>query len=161
MENTNKTIVIFPYSRKLRNGKINPKNWPQEYWVDLVKKLKEQDYYITQVGTSNELKIDGIDEFKINLSLDELKQLILSSSIWISVDSFAQHLAHLVPKPGIVLFGQSDPLIFGHKENINLIKDRTYLREKQFDIWECAECNNEAFVEPSVVLDAVCKRRQL
>jgi hypothetical protein len=55
------------------------------------------------------------------------------------------------------VFGQSDPNIFGHPENINLLKDRKYLREKQFWIWEQAEFIEEAFVTPDVVIDALKK----
>ena len=154
-----KKIIISPYSRKLRNGKENPKNYP--FWNELLSLLKNEGFYIIQIGRTGEVKLEKSDELLLDKSLNDLKKLISESDIWISVDNFLPHLCHLIPKPGIVLFGQSDPLIFGHKENINLLKDRKYLREKQFDIWECCECNNDAFVEPSVVLDFVCKRRQL
>ena len=51
-----------------------------------------------------------------------------------------------------MLFGQSDPLIFGHPENINLLKDRKYLREQQFWWWEQCEYKEDAFVRPEEVI---------
>jgi hypothetical protein len=61
-------------------------------------------------------------------------------------------LAWDIGKPGIVLWGQSDPLIFGHPENNNLLKDRKYLREKQFWWWEQCDYNAEAFVRPEEII---------
>jgi ADP-heptose:LPS heptosyltransferase len=152
-----KKIIISPYSRRLRGKDTeNPKNYP--YWDELVELLTENNYYIIQVGVEGEKRlrggIGGI-EYKFNLPLKELKKLVEECDAWISVDNFFQHFCSLVGKPGIVLFGQSDPLIFGHPENINLLKDRKYLRPDQFNIWEACEQNKEAFVEPRKVLNAV------
>ena len=47
---------------------------------------------------------------------------------------------------------KSDPNIFGHPENINLLKDRSYLAEQQFLWWDLYEYNPEAFVKPEEVL---------
>jgi len=139
-------IIISPYSKPLRNGQNNPKNYP--YWKELISLIKYDT--IVQVGTDDEKQL--VEEFHKNLSLPELRDLIFKCRTWISVDSFFQHLAWDCGKPGIVLFGQSDPLIFGHPENINLLKDRSYLREKQFWWWEQCTYREEAFVKPAEVL---------
>lgn len=64
------------------------------------------------------------------------------------------HLAWSIGQPGVAIFGPSDPNIFGHVENINLLKDRRYLRERQFWLWSQYEPNPEAFVDPKVVIAA-------
>jgi len=138
-------IIISPYSKELRNGKNNPKNYP--YWEELISLIKEP---IIQVGIEGEKQL--VEDFRKNLSLEELKKLIIECRIWISVDSFFQHFAWNCEKPGIVIWGQSDPIIFGHSENINLLKDRSYLREKQFWWWEQCEYKKDAFVKPAEVL---------
>jgi ADP-heptose:LPS heptosyltransferase len=138
-------IVISPYSKKLRNGKNNPKNYP--YWKELVSLIEEP---IIQVGVEEEEQL--VDDFRKNLNLNELKTLVLQSRTWISVDSFFQHFCWDLDKPGIVLWGQSDPLIFGHSKNINLLKNRSYLREKQFWLWEQCDYKEDCFVKPKEVI---------
>ena len=141
-------IIISPYAQKLRNKKINPKNYP--YWSKLVKELSKNGYDIVQVGVEGEEPL--VSDFRKNLPLTELAELVNSCDTWISVDSFFQHFCWDLKKPGIVIWSQSDPLIFGHEENINLLKDRKYLRKEQFYLWEQCEYKKNAFVEPNTVL---------
>lgn len=138
-------ILIAPYAQKLRDGKNNPKNYP--WWPELISLIKEP---IIQVGVDGEKQL--VDDFRKNLSLKELEVLLLDCKTWISVDSFFQHFAWDLGKKGVVLWGQSDPNIFGHPENINLLKDRKYLREKQFWWWEQCEYREDAFVRPAEVV---------
>jgi len=141
-------IIISPYAQKLRNGKENPKNYP--YWKELVSLINEP---IIQVGVKDEEQL--VDDFRQNLSLAELNVLVHQCRTWISVDSFFQHFAWDIGKYGIVLWGQSDPLVFGHPQNINLLKDRIYLREKQFWMWEQCEYRENVFEDPKKVLEYV------
>ena len=137
-------IIISPWAQKLRNGKNNPKNYP--YWKELVSLINEP---IVQIGVTGEEQL--VEDCRFNLSLDELKGLVNECRTWIGVDSFFQHFCWDLGKPGIVIWGQSDPLIFGHPENINVLKDRKYLREKQFFLWEQAEYRADAFVSPEEI----------
>lgn len=137
-------IIISPYAQKLRNGNRNPKNYP--YWKELIELIDEP---IVQVGIEGEEQL--VPDFRKNLSLDELIYLIQECRIWIGCDSFFQHLGWLQKKKGIVLWSVSDPLIFGHPENINLLKDRNNLKE-QFLWWENTPYNPDKFVSPSEVI---------
>lgn len=143
-------IIIAPYAQKLRTGKQNPKNYP--YWEELIKLIDEP---IVQVGVRGEKQL--VDDFRMNLPISELRKLIQECRTWIGVDSFFQHLAWDEGKKGIVLWGVSDPLIFGHPENINLLKDRSYLATNQFLWWELTEHKDERFVKPKEVLDHLSK----
>jgi ADP-heptose:LPS heptosyltransferase len=143
-------IIISPYAKKLREEKIHPKNYP--YWNYVIEKIKEE---IIQVGVEGELQL--VSDFRKNLSMSELKSLILECKTWISVDSFFQHYCWELGKPGIVLFGPSDPNIFGHPENINLLKDRKYLRERQHWLWEQCDFDENAFVKSNEVINALKK----
>jgi ADP-heptose:LPS heptosyltransferase len=140
-------ILIAPYAQKLRNGGENPKNYP--YWPELVKILQHNGEHIVQVGVKNELQL--VEEFYRNLPMSKLVELLKTSTKWIGVDSYFQHLAWHVGIPGYVLFSQSDPLIFGHPENFNLLKGREYLREKQFWLWEQCPYNVHAYMQPEEV----------
>lgn len=143
-------IIISPYSKKLRNGKTNPKNYP--FFKQLVELIDEP---IVQIGIEGEEQL--VEDFRKNLSLKELGSLVNECRTWISVDSFFQHFCWDLGKPGIVLWGQSDPNIFGHPENINMLKDRKYLREKQFWIWEQCEFRNDCWVSPEEVVKQLNK----
>lgn len=146
-------IILFPYAKKMRNGKLHPKNYP--YWRELVGLLINEGHQLIQVGVEGEEQL--VTDFRKNLSHSELGELVKQCNAWISVDSYGQHLGWSLGVKGIAIFGQSDPLIFGHSENINLLKDRKYLREKQFWLWEQCEANNEVWVEPQEVVDALNK----
>lgn len=141
-------IIIAPYAQKLRNGKQNPKNYP--YWEELISMINEP---IVQIGVEGEEQL--VEDFRKNLPISDLKQLLKDCRTWISVDSFFQHLGWIENKQGIVLWGPSDPLIFGHPENINLLKDRKYLVPNQFIWWEATEHQNERFVEPNEVIHRI------
>jgi len=134
----------------MRNGARHPKNYP--YWEEVLRQIKEP---VVQVGVEGETQL--LPDFRKNLSLPQLAELVNECKTWMSCDSFFQHFCWDLGKPGIVVFGQSDPNIFGHPENINLLKDRKYLREKQFWIWEQAEYIEDAFVGPDVVVEALRK----
>lgn len=143
-------IIISPFARGLREPRPHPKNYP--YWKEVIEKIDDE---IIQVGVKGEEQL--VDDFRTNLKLTELAELVKSCTTWVSLDSFFQHFCWDLGKKGIVIFGQSDPKIFGHPENINLLKDRKYLREKQFWLWEQCEYNKDAFVEPTVVLEELKK----
>ena len=144
-------ILISPYSKKLRSGKVNPKNYP--YWKLLIGLLSAQGHHIVQVGIEGEEQL--VPDFVKTLSLQELRHFVRSCDTWISCDSFLQHLGWDESKKGIVLWSVSNPKIFGHPENINLVKDPKYQVPNQFGWWEFVDHNPEAFVEPQVVVDAV------
>jgi len=148
-------IIISPWSRKLRNGQENPKNYP--FWNEVIKEIKDK-VYIIQIGVEGEKELEGIDSKLFNLSLEDLKTLTKAKGIWISVDNFFPHFANTFGSYGIVIFSLSDPFIFGYKENVNLLKDRKYLREKQFDIWEAEKYNIEAYVDPKIVIETILNK---
>jgi len=151
-------IVIAPWAKRLRNGKENPKNYPIEYWQDVIKGLKERGIKVIQIGLTGE-RLLGADEVMFDKNWDEIVELAKSCETWISIDSFFQHLGWYLGKKGIVLFSKSNPKIYGHEENINLLKDVKYLRQDQFNFYEDTPYEKEAFVEPSIVLEAVDKIR--
>lgn len=141
-------IVIFPWAKKLRNDGNNPKNYP--WWPELILKLQTLGHEIIQVGLDGEPQL--VPEFKKNLNIEQLSQLLKQSDTWIGIDSFGQHLGWYLGIKGIAIFGQSDPNIFGHKENVNVLKSRSYLREQQFWWWEQAEYNEDVFVSPDEII---------
>lgn len=146
-------IIISPWSRELRDKSYNPKNYP--YWLEVIEGLKD-DWDIIQIGVKGEKQLT--DDFRVNLPLKEVGYLLLDPKChtWISVDNFLPHLAHVVGKePGVVLWGISDPNIFGYRENKNLLKARKYLREQQFAVWDGLTYDPKVFVTADRVIEAV------
>lgn len=144
-------ILISPYSKQLRSGKINAKNYP--WWPELIELLKLYDSKIIQIGVSGESPM--LSDFKVNLPLKEILAMINLCDFWVSVDNFCQHLANKVGKRGVVIWSQSCPLIFGYKRNINILKDLKYLRKggDQFKTWEETAYDEESFVKPKIILE--------
>lgn len=143
-------IIIAPFAQKLPSGRENPKNYP--YWKKLVDLI---ELPIVQVGRSGEHPF--VPDFRADLPIPELRQLLRQCKAWIGVDSFFQHLAWDEGKPGIVLWSVSDPLIFGHPENVNLLKHRDFLTPNQFLHWDYTKHNPDAFVQPSEVIKHLTK----
>lgn len=144
-------IIISPFSH--RYGGSNAKDYP--YWKILIPMLKK-DHYIIQIGKYGDIDLN-CNEFKKDLSLNELTELLNSCDTFISIDSFFQHLAWYHNKPGIVLWGKSNPDIFGHPIHKNLYVDRQFFRKNQFDVWHNEKLDIESFVMPETVIKALEK----
>ena len=140
-------IIIHPFAKPLQNGKLNPKTPSIAYWKKLIAIIDEP---IIQIGIEGEEQL--VKDFRKNRHISELCLLLQDCRTWIGVDSFFQHLAWQQGKPGIVLWSVSDPLIFGHSENINLLKDRSYLAQNQFLWWDFTPHKSDAFVKPEEVI---------
>jgi ADP-heptose:LPS heptosyltransferase len=146
-----KTIVICGFSKKLRNGKPNPKNY--HYWDKVIEVLKST-YHLIQIGLEGDEDLK-CHEFKKNLPLKEIRSLVEKSDTWISVETFLFHFARLLNKPGVVIWHVCNPDIFGYKENTNLFKDKKLFRPNQFDYFEETPYNSATHVSPTQVVTAV------
>jgi hypothetical protein len=144
------TIFISPYSQH----RGHPKSYP--YWSDLVQLLKSQQYTVVQLGRLGEEIITGVDDYKQNLPLVEIQNLLSACKTWISVDNFLPHLANCITCPsGIVIFGLSDPQIYGYDYNLNILKDRSFLRPDQFGSWFDIKPNLQAYKSGREVFEQI------
>lgn len=147
-------IIISPYSKPLRNGNRNPKNYP--YWKELIVLISGNGFEeIVQIGTDGEEKIEGAEYFAKNTPFEILVEKLKDAILILSVDNFLPHFAHYYKQQCVVLFGQSDPNLFGYEINFNLLKNRKYLRPNQFDIWEGVEYKEEAFLSAEEVFEQI------
>jgi ADP-heptose:LPS heptosyltransferase len=145
-------ILYAPYAARAPslNGQGSPKDYP---WPKELAELLEKDHEVIQVGGNGDVQV--AKDARLNLSFKELGELIESSDTGICVDSYLGHYYWYLNRRAIVLFGISDPMIFGHPENLNLLKDRSYLRPQQFDLYYTNQYCPEAFVKPKEVIDAL------
>jgi FkbM family methyltransferase len=150
-EGTGDTIIISPYSR----GDSHPKSYP--YWTQLAPLLKTTGFRLVQIGVSGDPRLPMVDEFIENQSMREIERLIDGCRIWIGVDNFLQHLCHCRPvtPKGAVLWGLSNPALFGYDYNLNIVKDNgKYFRPDQFGIWGMPR-NNDSFCSAEEVFKKV------
>lgn len=145
-------ILISPWARNTTEGKPSPKNYP--YWGAVVNGLLKGGHEVLQVSCSGEQDVPGAKRVN-DLPLEKVADLMRACETWLSVDNFWHHYAWTLGQPGVVIFGSSDPTIFGHPENINLLKDRRFLRVRQFGLWSQEKAYPEMFVGPEAVISAV------
>ena len=122
-------VLIQLETNKLKSGE-NPKNYP--YAGALVALIKEHDPDVVFVGNEK-------------LPFKDLENMVDCADMIVCIDSFLQHLAWIRGKYAYVIWGQSDPLLFGHSCHINLLKDRKYLRKYQYEIWETTPMNQTVY----------------
>lgn len=149
-------IIISPYAARLFSGRPSPKNYP--YWPKLVELLNHDGYEVVQIGVKGEDRIDGVGQFITNFPFSKLRGLVDECQTWVSVDNFFPHFCNCERlKAGIVLWGQSDPRIFGYPQNTNLLRGRDYLRQYQYQSWEAAPDRPDAFVYAENVMPHIYK----
>lgn len=159
-----KRVVVAPYSRLLKNGAPNPKNWP--IWSDLLRAMRKQKtmYYFIQIGSPHEMSI-GADEFCTDLSWPGLVELLQTADLFLSVDSFLPHAVNALREdigkdiPGVVIWTITPPELFGYPQFSNVqVKDPTVAEFPLAPMEQIAEHTKEVRA-PSVelVLSAIKK----
>lgn len=156
MEN-DKIILLSCWAKPLKSGAWNAKNPNKSWWEKLCLLLKNEQYKIYQLGQGPEIRLKGVDKFIWDTDIWEITEKYFPIVItMITIDNMWNHMCWYKNKKAIVIFSRSDPEIFGHPENINLLKDRKNLRENQFEPWEYrAEYNSNSFICPEEVMAAL------
>ncbi len=148
------TILYAPFAARAPSlgGKPSPKDYP---FAKELAELLETEHEVIQVGGNGDVQV--AKDARINLPFNEVGKLIQESDVGITVDSYLQHHFWYLNRRAIVLFGISDPLIFGHPEHMNLLKSRSHLRPNQFDLYYLDQYNHDAFVTPEEVLNVLAQ----
>jgi len=149
-----KKIALSLFSRETPSGKPSPKSYP--WYLELTEALNNSGYYTIQVGIQKEKDIGAIVRWN-DLSAEGLVKTAREIDSYISVDNFFPHLMqyYAPEKRGIVIFSQSNPLIFGYPTNKNLLKDKKYLKNDQFSFWDSTVSIKAAFVSPEIVVTSL------
>ena len=113
---TNKPILAI-----CTKSKEPVKNWPTEYWADLISELLPS-YFIIQLGDKNEPKFEGVTRYAGELSMRESAAILSQTDHFIGPDSLLMHMANGLEIPSTIIFGGSRPVgCFGYEQNNNLI----------------------------------------
>jgi GT2 family glycosyltransferase len=156
-QGTGSTIIISPYSFHPKHAKSYP------YWTDLVPKIKSLGYTVVQVGRQGEEPLQGLDDYWWGLPLKELQKRVTDCRCWISVDNFLQHMCNSMDTivPGVVIWGESNPSLFGYSYNRNVLKSQKFLRPNQFDIWHGVKQKEYMFDSADKVFENITKFLQV
>jgi len=150
-------LIVAPYPARIPNGKKNCKEYP--WWNELTSLIKEKtDYVIYQFVSLEEKKLSHIDYYIDTFNkLWEQEKLIKSCTCWISVDNYFHHFMNVIDsgKKGIVLWGKTDPLIYGYPGNVNMLKDRANLRKQKFSVLGIEDFDPKVFYRPTEVLEVL------
>lgn len=115
------SIIVSPYTRE---AKVYP------YWQELITMLSKK-YKVIQLGVSGEkMFYDAVGVF--DRTLPDVEKELSDVGYFVCSDNFLHHLAYVLGVKGVVIFGPSDPDIFGQPTNVNLLKSREFLRKDQF-----------------------------
>ncbi|MGZ3863756.1 MAG: glycosyltransferase family 9 protein [Bacteroidia bacterium] len=111
------------------NNKVQYKNWPVKYWIELLKlfTLNYPDKEIVLLGDENEagLAEEIISRVKTNVvsligktTIKEAMGILARSDFFIGLDGGLMHLAVALNKPSFTLWGPSNENLYGY-ENFN------------------------------------------
>lgn len=120
------------WSNKLLDGNQKPiisictkskepvKNWPIDYWTELIKCLTSK-FTIIHLGDENEPIFKNVIRYAGLHTMRESAALLSISKLFIGPDSLLMHIANGLKIKSIIIFGGSRPVeCFGYEENINL-----------------------------------------
>jgi ADP-heptose:LPS heptosyltransferase len=93
------------------------KNWPLENWERVVESNPELTFI--QLGLVDEPLAPGAVDFR-GMPLRETFAVIKQSLCFVGIESGMAHAAAAFDTPGVVLFGPTSPLLWGHSGNINV-----------------------------------------
>jgi len=109
------TVLMHIHSRSSVNH-----HWPIEKWEALIEALP--DCTFIQIGNKDEKYVKGSLDWRGKTQLRDAFCLIKHAHTFVGVDSSFAHATNAFGLPGVVLFGDSSPVHWGHENNINLYK---------------------------------------
>lgn len=108
-------VIINPTSRSSANHE-----WEINKWEELVKIMSGITFI--QLGLEDERSITGTIDLRGKCSLRHSIALVKYAVAFTGVDSFLGHVAAATGTPAVILFGDSNPEVWGHESNINIYK---------------------------------------
>ena len=95
--------------------------WQMDKWEALVASLPE--YTFIQLGDRKDPPVRGAVDWRGTTTIREAFCVLKHADSFVGVDSVMAHATNAFQLPGVVLYGDSDPVQWGHRNNINVYKD--------------------------------------
>ena len=122
------------------------KHWPEEYWLELIKKATAEGWHIKLPWGNPEERSraarlaqnnDAVEVLP-KLNLAEVTTVLAGAAGCVSVDTGLSHMAAALDRPNVILFGSTDPGLVG-----GYGKDQVCLESK-------AQSESDIHAEPAV-----------
>jgi ADP-heptose:LPS heptosyltransferase len=99
------------------------KLWPTDKWGSLIKLLKRRGHEVVQLGSKMDVSLPGVRKISCKNVID-LMYVLSKSRFHIGNEGGLIHLAHAVGTKSAVLFGPTNPVLYGYPDNINIYADK-------------------------------------
>jgi ADP-heptose:LPS heptosyltransferase len=99
---------------------IRNKLWPNSHWEELIATMP--GYTFIQLGHTDDYKLKGAIDLRGQTSFCISAALIKYSLAFLGLDSSLSHVTNAFNIPGVILFGPTTPVTWGHSNNINIYK---------------------------------------
>jgi ADP-heptose:LPS heptosyltransferase len=109
-------VIILQSSSKRLGGK----QWRVHKWEELVSKFK--NYTFLLVGTDEDNFIKGSIDLRGKTTIRQAIALLNVAKLFVGIDSFLNHATNATCTKGVILFGSSNPMMWGYNNNINIYK---------------------------------------
>jgi ADP-heptose:LPS heptosyltransferase len=107
-------VVIAP-------GSVSPrKEWAHRNFEVLTKRLKEKGIFVLQIGAAKERYVRQSYSLLGLTTPKQIFPILRRANLLITVDCFLMHAAHHVELPTVVLWGPSQPDVYGYPEQTHL-----------------------------------------
>jgi ADP-heptose:LPS heptosyltransferase len=116
MQSFKNPVVINITSQTTSN-----QNWAKSNWERLILEMPECTFI--QLGIESEEKISGAVDLRGQTSIRMSMAMLKYANSFVGVVSFLAHASYAVDVPGVVLYGPSTPIIWGHPNNINIFRN--------------------------------------
>lgn len=109
-----------PVSMHITSGSLAYKNWPLDRWEELVNHMA--DCTFIQLGEKKDPRVGSTVDMRGMTTAREAIAVVKHTRCFLGVDSFLNHATNAMGTPGVVLFGPSTPIIWGHPQNTNIYR---------------------------------------
>lgn len=135
------------------------KHYPFELWEKVVDFIREKCRVIQLLNSGPALA--RVDDILHIPSIRRSAALFQLSSCVLTIDSFPGHLAKAVGTPAVVVFGPTNPTVFGHTGNVNLRDSQCPPCADTLRLRQCRNRDCLQALRPSTIAAAVFERLNL
>ena len=154
-------VVVHPGGGANPGMTLTRKRWPIAHFAKIIDRVVGSGGTVALVGAPEDRAVagglgkrDGVVDLLGALSLDELAALARRADAYLGNDSGPSHLAEAAGAPVVMLFGPSDPLVYGPRDRDSIALTAGLPCAPCFEFGRIAPCLN-VLCMPSLSVDRV------